>query len=583
MTISPNRIRYLDKENKVLVQDFSDIEANVPMSNVDTPMTIEAMDAIDEGFRLLQSLERDLVSIVNALTDENIGRYLVDTLLNNFRLNLPGFPGINAFVGSLRGMSPNIFGGFINALIAEAANTLFDTPSLINRKTGNTQQQIVNIALNNFARQLASGKIDQGYINRLSNYGTSDPYAVNAAVTRLNNDYKYATNEQDKFKLPKDTRVADTLICYMSLSLAYHNYLYSKLKLDDKVVTSVGFFTSLETGTILHADITDRYKAELMRTTIDPDSMVYYAEQLFREIASEGLSRMKLFDYGTQLPLLNKYLSSIQSLMNASMAMMKQKLANTVYDAYQNPITPVFIGNIFGRIKAGTLVLNETIDPVDYDRTVLSLTSEFQNHLRSCLFGYLKSGKPSKDLSNMYVLINARNSFYKAAIEQRNHLTQLQWKTLFSLLEVFYSIDLYTIEGDLPLTAYQIRLTSPISTYVKITTEKFYTVCFEFLKLLNRQFYVSYPKEGSTGLIANLVDKMNQVRMNLVLNHFSIRDVLANISATYADLIPVLEGSLLQEAFSPTYFNSYDADIYTLYKRNIGKFVFGSEDVTVVP
>ena len=83
MTISPNRIRYLDKENKILVQDFSDIAANVPMSNVDTPMTIEAMDAIDEGFRLLQSLERDLMSLVNALSDENIGRFLIDTLLNN--------------------------------------------------------------------------------------------------------------------------------------------------------------------------------------------------------------------------------------------------------------------------------------------------------------------------------------------------------------------------------------------------------------------------------------------------------------------------------------------------------------------
>ena len=60
MTISPNRIRYLDKENKVLVQDFSDLSVNVPITNVETPMTIEAMDA-EMGLTLMREHQPELV------------------------------------------------------------------------------------------------------------------------------------------------------------------------------------------------------------------------------------------------------------------------------------------------------------------------------------------------------------------------------------------------------------------------------------------------------------------------------------------------------------------------------------------
>ena len=75
---------------------------------------------------------------------------------------------------------------------------------------------------------------------------------------------------------------------------------------------------------------------------------------------------------------------------------------------------------------------------------------------------------------------------------------------------------------------------------------------------------------------------MNQVKMDLVDNNFYIRDVVTDVDATYEDLVPVLTPTLLQSAFYPLSFNNYDGDIYNLYKRSLWKFVFGTEDVTVV-
>lgn len=582
MTISPNRIRYLDKENKILVQDFSDIAANVPMSNVDTPMTIEAMDAIDEGFRLLQSLERDLMSLVNALSDENIGRFLIDTLLNNFRLNLPGFPQVAAFINSLRGMDSVVFGGFINALIAEASNSIFDNPSLINMKTGNTQQQVVNIAITNFAKKLDAGQIDQGYIQRLSNYGTGDPYAISSAVNKLNNDYKYTVNEQDKFKLPTDARVGRNLICFLSLSLGYYNYLYSKIKLDGKATVGPDFVTSIENETDFYRNLNDELRAEASRISLDLDSLVYYLEQIHRVVVKFCITKIKTLDIDTQTVLLNKYLANIQTVLNSVTSGVKQRIGNTVYDAFKNPTTGVFLGNLIGRIRNNTLVLDSSLDPTAYTNKAIEVQIEYVNYLRSSLLAYLKTGKPSKDISNVYTLINARNTLYKSLIEQRTQLTKTQLATLFSILEVFYTTDIYLVEGDSLLQAYQIRLTSPISTYTKVTTESLYTTCLNFFRLMDRQFYTLYPKDGSTGLLANAVDKMNQVKMDLVDNNFYIRDVVTDVDATYEDLVPVLTPTLLQSAFYPLSFNNYDGDIYNLYKRSLWKFVFSAEDATVV-
>lgn len=578
MTISSSRIRFLDKENKILVQDFSDIGTNVPMTDVETPMTVEAMDAIDEGFRLLQSLQRDLMSIVNALSDENIGRFLIDTLLNNLRLNLPNFPGLAVFINTLRSTNPAAFGGLINALIAEASNSIFDTPSLINIKAGNTQQQVVNIALTNFAKKVQSGQADEAYINRLANYGTGDPYAIKAAVNKLNNDYKYTVNEQEKFKLPTDQRTAKTLVCFLSLSLGYYNYLYSDVKLQTRFTTGTQFITSIAADQNVHTGIIDALKQELARPTLDNDSLTYYAEQHSKVIHRNTMG--KLFDLNpvTDAALVSKYIAQHQLLMGHVMTYMKQGLT-TVYEPYKAPTAQLFLNNILSRIKANTLVLDETVDPVVAEQRTTELYEELQGYLRSSLLAYLKTGKPSKDYTNVYTLINARNTFVKLALEQRSQLTATQLKTLYAILELFFILDIYQVEGDNLLEVYKLRITSPIITYTKVSKESFFTCCLEYLRLNDRQFYVSYPKDGTTGLLSNMVDKMNQVRVELVLNNVSIRNVMADELATFESLATVLTVSLLQNTFYPITFNNHDLTIYTLYKRDLGKFSFTEEDV----
>lgn len=583
MTISSNRIRYLDKENKVLVQDFSDIGANVPMTDVETPMTIEAMDAIDEGFRILQALQQDLLNIVNALTDGSIANFLIDTLINNLRLNLPGFPGLNAFVQTLRLTDPNALGGLINSLIGEASDYIFTNPSVINRKDGNVQQQVVNIALTNFAQKLQRNEIDQAYITRLSNSGTSDPYAIKSAVTKLNNDYKYATNEQVKFKLPTDVRVANTLICQLSLSLAYYNYYYSTIKLLTVGNQASDFVMSIETSTTVHKSLLDALSLELSKTSLDHESLFYYAEQYSRTISRLVFDMTTHLNLTTQTELLKKYLAQQQTLTGIVSSFMKQKLTTSVSEPYQSPQTAVYINNLMARIKSGAVVLDETLDPVTYQETRDEMLEEYARFLRHSLLLYLQSAKQPKDLHRVYTLINARNSITKQTLAKVGELTATQTTTLLYLLTEFWSIDLYTLEGDQTLERYNIRLTSPMSSYIKITQERFYTSCLDYLRLLYNQFYTYYPTDGTSGLLSNIVDRITKVRIDLVINNPTVRNVVVNPAKTFADLVLVLHGTPLHNSFVPEQYNSNDADIYNLYKRELRQFVFNNEDVTVIP
>lgn len=583
MTISPSRIRFLDKENKILVQDFSDVGANVPMTDVMTPMTVEAMDAIDEGFRLLQDLQREIMSIVNALTDENIGRYIIDTLLNNLRLNFPGLPGLSTFVNSLRTANPAAFGGLINALIAEVAGSIFDTPSLINIKNGNTQQQVVNIAISNFAKKLQTGQVDTAYINKLANYGTSDPYAIKSAVNKLTGDYKYATNEQLKFKLPTDERLAQTLICYLSLSLAYYNYHYSTLKLLGRYTKADSFVLSVSTSGTLHLKIIEELKQELTKSSFDHDSVFYYTETMNRAYQKTIFGSIYDLDHTTDSALIVKLFTQSSTLTNVMMTYMKQQLTNSVDNLYADSTAQAFVTSLFNNIKSSTLVLDETTDPAVAETTSDELLIEFQEYLRNSLLIYLRKNKPVKDLANVYTVLNAKYTFVKLATEQRNQLTATQLKTLYAVLELFNLLDVYTVEGGNLLQQYGIRVAAPIFTYTKMTEESFFTCCLEYLRLNDRQFYTYYEKGETVGLLAAIIDRMNQVRIDIVLNNTSIRNVMNDENSTYSNLSAVFNPQLLQTSFYPVTFNNYDADIYKLYKRDLSKFAFTDEDVIGLP
>jgi hypothetical protein len=577
VTIASNRIRFLDRETRILVQDFSDLSDNTPLTDVETPFSIEAMDLIEAGYAMLLTFGREIIALLDSLSDGNITDFLLNTILNNIRLNVPGFPAVAVFVNTLRNTNPQAFAGFVNALIADASNTIFETPSLIQSNSGDVKSQIINIALNRFATRLANGEVTTEYVNELANSGTEDPYQIKSTVAKILNDYKYAANEQEKYKLPTDEKVAETLICHLSLTLGYYNYLYSTLKLTDKVTKAEAFVTSINNNTKVYLEQINELKSEIGKSSVDHDSLFYYVEQMSREMTRAMLTFAKGIDFQTQLPLLSTQLTHSQTVMSAVLSYMKSKVGKEGTEMYQESSASAFVNALFSRIKDGTLIYDSTLP--NFADIADRLVFGYEGYLRRALYSHISAGNSYKNQTATYVLVNARNSVYKLLIDQRGQCTDVQLKTLFGILELFYQQDIFRLEGDHSSSEYGFRTIEPMIVYEKMTPNKFFTVCLRYLQLMERQFYITYPKTGTIGLLSNMVEKMNQVRLDLVKNNFYVRNVILDVNSTYVELQTVLTLEWLHSNFFPITFNSYDTDIYTLYKKDLNRFVFSSENV----
>ena len=575
MTISPNRIRYLDKENKVLVQDFSDLSVNVPITNVETPMTIEAMDAIDEDFRYLQSIQREILDIVDLLTSENIGQALIDTLLNNLRLNIPGFPQIAMFIQSLRDINPNALGGIVNALMGEIAGRVIDNPLLINRNDKNVQQQLINLAMTDFAKKLQSGQITQDYINRLAqSSAVEDPYAIQRAIDQLNRDFQYNTTEQAKFRLPNEKRVADTVIAHISISLAYFNYYYTKIRLDKSLLDFSDFNTHGQTGvTSTITPLLDTIKTELSVPLHDTAPTSYYYNQLTSKLLSG------LFQSLTEFPNTSLFKPIYADVQRRRLEYLRSQTTGKTTDPLKETFNANYAPSLLSRLPEYRLPLTPTT--AELDEFKASLTDEVVFHLQSVLLQHLKAGKASTDALKLYILANAKATVVDYLIQLRSSVQADDMVTYYMVLSVLEGVDIYEIEGIQEHTPYGVRLALPVISFKKMEEELLYKTLLEQLRLLDRQMYIDYPKDQTLGLIEKIVTQVNETNRNLINNHPFRQDLLRDEDKTWVDLKATLLPQDFHAHFFPIRHNTYDKEIYTHYQRDLKRLIYTEQDVVI--
>lgn len=573
MTISRNRIRYLDKENKVLVQDFSDISVNIPMTDVETPMTIEAMDAIDEAFRYLQSIQNEILDIVDFLTSENIGQLLIDTLLNNLRLNLPGFPQVAMFIQSLRNLNPAILGGIVNALMMEMSAKVLDNPSLINRKDKNVQQQLMNLALTEFGRKLQSGEITPAYIQQLANStAVEDPYAIQSAIQRLNSDFKYNTNEQAKFTLPNEERVANLVIAHLSISLAYYNYYYTTVRPEESLLNLSDFIASAMTGDLsVNEGKLSLIKTELSQPTHDASPLSYFLGKTVSDLLSGLFTELQL-----QVDNI-AYFSSYQAFRNYQLTYLKQQTTGKVPDPYRETLVSQFADSLLSRLSEFKVEVDSTPEYVNALNG--SLSDEWVYQLQSVLLSYLKAGTASTDALKVYLLTNAKATLVQTLLERKNTVDVGLLPTFYRILSTLESLDIYKVEGRNDLVPYQIQLTKPVISFEKISVTLFFDTLLEQLRLIDRQNYIQYPKDQAIGLIEKLVFQINQSKLDLISNHPYLPALYRDPDKTGSDLKTTMSPEDLRSHFFPVRFNNHDKDIYKHYQRDLRSLTYTDEDV----
>lgn len=197
MPISSTRIRYLDKENKVLVKDFSKIKDSTVFSDIRTPiyLTEEAFVEAQEGLRKLRDLQTGVSKIFAGLSDGSVANAVITNILNNQTLfNSGSLAGLAPIVSMIKAAPEAVVNTLMSTIMSEVTEKLYDNPSILdNYKTvsKDINVQIVVAALENFARKSEEANSNglsgtTNYLNKLTNSGAiNDPSLIAETISAI--------------------------------------------------------------------------------------------------------------------------------------------------------------------------------------------------------------------------------------------------------------------------------------------------------------------------------------------------------------------------------------------------------------
>lgn len=158
MSISSNRIKYLDKENKILVKDFKTLISNAILTDLLSPLLESgALEAIATAYSELNNLANTFTSIYNQITDPNLVSGIVNKVLTSLNLNDPRLASVAVLIAAIKSDVSGVKEKFLIATMDKTAQRVFDNPSLLNNYSGitsDTSTLITIAALNQMSEDL---------------------------------------------------------------------------------------------------------------------------------------------------------------------------------------------------------------------------------------------------------------------------------------------------------------------------------------------------------------------------------------------------------------------------------------------
>ena len=165
MAISATRVRYLDKENKILVKNLEDITSNDILSDFLSPLT--NMDWLKqlEGFETLQNIQQNIEDIYNLIEDGDIAKFLGTDFISSLDLSDPLLADLAPAIQYIKGLDDVSLNAFMSGLMDSAADKLYDNPSILHnyyRVTPDIKHQILLTALSTFSDKVSEGLLTTG-------------------------------------------------------------------------------------------------------------------------------------------------------------------------------------------------------------------------------------------------------------------------------------------------------------------------------------------------------------------------------------------------------------------------------------
>lgn len=162
MPISSTRVKFLDKENKILVKNLKDIDSNDILSDILTPLTeLDWLNQFDQLQSLLD-LQQEIQDIYNMIRDGGIVQFLGTNFINSLNLTNPAIAHLAPAIALIKELDDDSLNAFMSGLMSSAADKLFDNPSIFQNYKGITQDiksQILLSALEVFGSRVSQGLV----------------------------------------------------------------------------------------------------------------------------------------------------------------------------------------------------------------------------------------------------------------------------------------------------------------------------------------------------------------------------------------------------------------------------------------
>ena len=170
MAISKTRVKYLDKENKVLVKDLKDIVSNDIFSDILTPLLESDLLAQFNGLQSLLDLQSNLQDIYNFLNDISLSDFSLNKMLAGIDFSSPELAHLLGTIELIKSFDETTMAAFISAMMESVADKLYDNPSLIHiysSVSNDARVQTILVAIDIFGSRVASGEITPGDLSRV--------------------------------------------------------------------------------------------------------------------------------------------------------------------------------------------------------------------------------------------------------------------------------------------------------------------------------------------------------------------------------------------------------------------------------
>lgn len=152
MSISTKRLQFLDKENKILVKDFTkDVIGNAIYTNFVAPILTQlGITSMIEGARALNALVDNYSALYQKLSSPEEAARMVSVTLTGLDLTDPRLADVSGVLNYLKNDTTGAKDQFITEVLSRTTDSFINNPSLIYKYKGvssNVQTQMILSAL----------------------------------------------------------------------------------------------------------------------------------------------------------------------------------------------------------------------------------------------------------------------------------------------------------------------------------------------------------------------------------------------------------------------------------------------------